>query len=70
MANRPVKSGPLAGAPTRKRQISEASRERSRVARAINAAIKRIALHDPELAEFLKSEIRTGELLAYVRIGK
>jgi len=70
MAHKAVKSGPSAGLSTRKRQISEASRERSRVARAIKAAIKRIASHDAELAELLKSEIRTGELLAYIGKGK
>ena len=58
------------GLPTRKRQVSETSRERSAVSRAIKAAIKRIALHDPELGEILKSEIRTGKLLAYIRKGK
>jgi hypothetical protein len=70
MANRAVKTGHPAGLPTRKRQPSETSRERSAVTRAIGAAIKRIALHDPELAQLLKSEIRTGQLLAYIRKGK
>jgi hypothetical protein len=70
VANKTVKTGHPTGPPTRKRQISETARERSRVARAIKTAIKRIARHDPELAEVLKSEIRTGELLAYIRKGK
>jgi len=58
------------GLQTRKREVSKMSRERSAVSRAIKAAIERIALHDPELAELLKSEIRTGQLLAYIRKGK
>ena len=70
MAHKAVKGGLSARLPTRKQQISDESRERSAVSRAIQAAIKRIALHDPELAELLRSEIRTGELLAYIRKAK
>jgi hypothetical protein len=70
MAHKAARTGSSTGPPSRKRQVSEASRERSAVARAIKAAIKRIARYDPELAEVLESEIRTGELLAYVRKGK
>lgn len=56
--------------PTGKRQVSEGSRERAAVARAIKAAIKRIALYDPELAEMLKAEIRSGHLFAHIPKGK
>ena len=70
MANKAVKTGHPVGLPTRKRQSSETLRERSAVTRAIGTAIKRIALHDPELAELLKSEIRTGQLLAYTKKDK
>ena len=62
MANKAVKTGHTAGLPDSKRQSSETSRERSAVTRAIGAAIKRIALDDPELAQPLKCEIRIGQL--------
>ena len=69
MAHKAVRTGPSTGLPSRKRQVSETSRERSAVARAIKAALKRIARYDPELAEVLESEIRTGQLLAYIKKG-
>ena len=65
-----VKTGPSTDPPTRKRQVSEASRERAAVNRAIKDAIKRIGLHDPELAEMLKTEIRRAQLFAHVPKGK
>jgi hypothetical protein len=70
MAHKAVRTGPSTGLPSRKRQVSETSRERSAVARAIKAALKRIARYDSELAEVLESEIRTGPLLAYIKKGK
>lgn len=70
MANRSLKTRTSAGLPTRKRQLPQRLRERFAVDRAIKAAIERIARHDPELGEILKSEIKTGEFLAYMRKGK
>jgi hypothetical protein len=42
------------------------ARERKAVARAIKAAIKQIALYDPELAETLKAEIKSGKTLSHI----
>ena len=42
------------------------ARERKAVARAIKAAIKQIAQYDPELAETLKAEIRSGKTLSHI----
>ncbi len=56
--------------PTGKRQASEASRERVAVARAIKAAIARIALYDPAMAEMLTSEIRSGQRFAHIPKGR
>jgi hypothetical protein len=35
------------------------------VARAIEAAIRQIARYDPELAETLKTELKSGKTLSY-----
>jgi hypothetical protein len=64
------KSAPSSGLHARKKQVSKTSRERSAVFRAIKVAIQQIALHDPELAEILKSEIKTGRIVSYIRKGK
>jgi hypothetical protein len=70
MAQKAARTGSSTALSSRRRQASETSRERSAVARAIKAAIKRIARYDPELAEVLESEIKTGQFLAHIRKGK
>jgi len=42
------------------------AKERKAVARAIKAAIKQIAQYDPELAETLKAEIKSGKVLTHI----
>jgi len=42
------------------------AKERRAVARAIERAIRQIAQYDPELAETLKAEIRSGKVLSHV----
>jgi hypothetical protein len=42
------------------------ARERDSIRAAIDAAIRQIALHDPELAEILKSEIVTGHFVIHL----
>ena len=42
------------------------AKERRAVARAIRAAIKQIAHYDPELAETLRAEIRSGKVLSHI----
>ena len=47
-------------------RASDEAKERKAVARAIEAAIKQIAQYDPELAETLKAEIRSGKILSHI----
>jgi hypothetical protein len=54
-----------AGEPGRDWTIDE-TKKRKAVARAIGSAIKQIAAYDPELAEILKAEIRSGETLSHI----
>ena len=51
--------------PEEDRERDEA-RERKAVARAIKAAIKQIAQYDPELAETLRAEIKSGKVLSHI----
>ena len=41
-------------------------KERKAVARAIEAALKQIAQYDPELADTLRNEIKSGKVLSHV----
>ena len=47
-------------------RASDEARERKAVARAIKAAIKQIAQYDPELAETLTAEIKSGKVLSHI----
>ena len=47
------------------RETPSQARERRMVARAIEAAIRQIARYDPELAETLKTELKSGKTLSY-----
>ena len=47
-------------------RLRDEATERRAVARAIKAAIKQIAQYDPELAETLKAEIKSGKVLAHI----
>ena len=40
-------------------------KERKAVARAIEAALKQIAQYDPELADTLRNEIKSGKVLSH-----
>ncbi len=42
------------------------AKQRKAVARAIKAALKQIAQYDPELAQTLRAEIRSGKSLSHI----
>jgi hypothetical protein len=53
-----------------KDETPDSTKERKAVARAIKSAIRQIALYDPELAEILKAEIRSGKTLSHIPTPK
>ena len=57
-------------APKGARQTGDEIRERNAVTRAIRAAIKQISAYDPELAETLQAEIKSGELFSHLPKAK
>jgi hypothetical protein len=44
----------------------DSTKEAKAIARAIKSAIRQIAIYDPELAEILEAEIRSGKTLSHI----
>jgi hypothetical protein len=62
--------GPSITSPNLAQQTSDEARERRVVSRAIKAAIKQISIYDPELAETLKAEIKSGAVFSHSPKGR